>query len=224
MRGTQFGNSIAAATLAVMVYIPTTQAIPINENTLDKDGALFTIEGEWTSSSTYQLTYWANFDGFDNSGGDDFLKAIDWQWQGGEISSVILKNAPGSRDDWAAIPEYQINYANVVGCAPGGGVSAVCTEYVGEGAGLSTALSGDLAWVFQVNFKTDRQLDLIMGRGPRAGLLGDSLPLASPLSIRTAAFAPDPLNGQVPAPGVLSLMLIGLGLLIKGRRTSIKAA
>jgi hypothetical protein len=60
-----------------VVWTPTSHAIPINDNTLNKDGALFTIEGEWKDISTYQLTYWANFDEFDNDGSDDFLKAID---------------------------------------------------------------------------------------------------------------------------------------------------
>ena len=222
MRGTTVGSLIAAATLAVMVWIPTSQAIPINENTLNKDGALFTIEGEWKTVSTYQLTYWANFDGFD--GGDDFLRAIDWKWQGGTINSISLVEAPGSLTDWSAKPFYQINYANFVGCAEGGSFSAVCTEYVGNGAGLSTTVSGDLAWIFEVDFKDVRQRDLLLGRGPRAGLLGDSLPLASPLSITTASFLPDEPNRQVPTPGVLPLMLIGLGFLLKGRRTPKAAA
>ena len=67
---------------------------------------------------------------------------------------------------------------------------------------------------------------MVLGRGPRAGLAGDSLPLASPLGITTASFEadePEP-NGQVPAPGVLSLMLLGLGVLLKGRMRSETAA
>jgi hypothetical protein len=128
--------------------------------------------------------------------------------------------------DWSARPFYQINYGNVVGCALGGGFSAVCTEYVGAGTGLSTAVSGDLAWIFEINFKDVRQQDLLLGRGPRAGLAGDGLPLASPLGITTAFFVPDELpegqNGQVPTPGVLSLILIGFGTLLMGRGRSLR--
>ena len=219
MRGMKIVSSVAAGILASLAWLPTSQAIPINENTLEQDGALFTVEGEWLSASIYQLTYWANFDEFDNGGGGDFLRAIDWKWQGGTINTVSLVDAPGSIDDWAAKPFYQINYANIVGCDVGGGFSSVCTEYVGEGAGLSTNISGDLAWVFEVNFKDVRQQDLLLGRGPRAGLLGDSIPLATPFSI-TTAFDPREPNGQVPAPGALYLILIGLGALITSRRKS----
>ena len=222
MRGTNIGCSIAAGFLAAAVWIPISHAIPLNENTLDRDGALFTIEGEWTNASTYQLTYWANFDGFDNGGNDDFLRAIDWKWQGGTINSVALVDAPGVLSDWSASPFYQIDYGNIIGCAVGGGFSAVCAEYVGEGAGLSTAISGDLAWIFEVNFRDVRQRELLLGRGPRAGLLGDSALLAAPLGITTTSFIAEDANGQVPAPGVLSLILIGLGTLLMGRGRSLR--
>jgi hypothetical protein len=220
MRGSKIVSSLTAVILGAMAWAPISQAIPINENTMDKDGALFTIEGEWTDLSTYRVTYWANFDEFDNEGSEDFLRAIDWKWQGGTISTISLVDAPGSLTDWSARPFYQIDYGNIVGCAFGGGFSAVCTEYVGDGPGLSTEISGDLAWIFDVNFRDVRQRDLLLGRGPRAGLLGDSALLASPLGITTASFTPDETNGQVPTPGVLSLLLIGLGALMGSRGRS----
>ncbi len=86
-------------------HIGGAQAIPITDDTVDQDGALFTIEGNWVDAGKYQVTYWANFDNFRSSGGDAYLTALDWQWQsdnweGGKINSVSLVQAPGSVSDW----------------------------------------------------------------------------------------------------------------------------
>ena len=61
MRGMKIVSSVALGIIASLAWLPASQAIPINESTLDQQGALFTIEGEWVTESTYQLTYWANF-------------------------------------------------------------------------------------------------------------------------------------------------------------------
>ncbi len=219
MTGNKRFYSTAAALLLALASLPAAQAIPINHATINQDGALFTIEGEWVNASTYQLTYWANFDNFDNGGGEDFVTAIDWKWQGGTISAVSLLDAPGSLTDWSARAFQQITYGETVGCAEGGGFSAVCTQYVGEGVGLSTGLSGDLSWVFEVSFKDVRQQDLLLGRGPRAGIIGGDGPLAAPLGITAMALPLVVVDAQVPLPGVLPLCLIGLaGLVLQRRR------
>lgn len=210
MADTKHICSIALGLLLAVAYHPASRAIPINDNTLNQNGALFTIEGEWLNPSTYQLTYWANFDGFDNGGGEDFLQAIDWKWQGGMISAITLLGAPGDLSDWSARAFQQISYGETVGCADGGGFSAVCTEYVGDGLGLSTSVEGDLRWVFEVSFKDVRQQELLLGRGPRAGYLGGGGDLAAPLGITATGLPAELIDGQVPVPGVLPLVLIGL--------------
>jgi hypothetical protein len=215
MSGTNLILSVTLGVLAAFAYVPASQAIPINDSTINQDGAVFTIDGEWLNASTYQLTYWANFDDFASGDGNDFLKAIDWKWQGSEVSAVSLVGAPTSLSDWSARAFQQISDGETVGCEKGGGFGAVCTEFVGEGFGLSMAPAGDLSWVFEVSFKNVRQGDLL--RGPRVGVVNDGA-LAAPLGITAVAFPlTEEINGQVPAPGVLSLFLIGLAGLVAGR-------
>jgi hypothetical protein len=220
MKRANLAISAAMGLLLVTAHIGGAQAIPITDNTFEQDGALLTIEGNWLDASKYQVTYRANFDNFQSSGGDAYLTAIDWQWradnwEGGSISSVSLVQAPGSISDWFARAFYQIDYGVSAGCTPGGGFGAVCTEHTGDGFALSSALAGDLSWVFEVTFKDVRQQDLLLGRGLRAGY--DNT-LVSPLGI-TARFAlPEAVDAQVPAPGALPLVLLGLAGLVMGRR------
>ena len=220
MKRANLAISAAMGLVLAVIHIGGAQAIPITDDTFEQDGAQLTIEGDWLNASTYQVTYWANFDNFQSSGGDAYLTAIDWQWRtdqwnGGKISSVSLVQAPGSVTDWFAQPFFQIDYGVSPGCAPGGGFGAVCTEHTGGGFDLSTALTGDLSWVFEVTFKDVRQQALLLGRGLRADY--DST-LASPLGVTTRFARPDAVDAQVPAPGALPLVLIGLAGLVMGRR------
>ena len=61
-----------------------------------------------------------------------------------------------------------------------------------------------------MSFKDVRQQDLLLGRGPRVGYLAGDGSLAAPLGITAAALPEQLVDGRIPLPGVLPLMLIGL--------------
>ena len=214
MKGLHIAYSTALGMALVLGQVGVSHATPIDVQTVNYNGAVLSIEGEWQNPSVFRVTYSANFDNFL---GDDYLAAIDWKWEGAQINSISLLSAPTDVNDWLTQPFYQIDFGEDVGCAKGGGQGAVCTEYVGEGVGLSTLLEGDLSWMFEVTFKHARQGDWLRNQGPRAGYQDG---LASPLGI-VALAAPlnGEVNGQVPEPGALSLLLIGLSGLLLGRRS-----
>ena len=223
MKGKKIDFVLALALVAVCSHIPVSQAIPINEDTLNYQGAIFTLEGEW-DNGIYRMTYWANFDEFKGTGDQSYLKAIDWKWEGAGISTVSLLDAPGGAGDWLAQTSHQIGLGESVGCEQGGGSNAVCTAFVGGASGLSTATEGDLNWVFEISFKSTRQKDFFLKNGVRAAYIDDSGSLAAPVmscgadgdSTCSRSFAPSAAN--VPVPGVPALLIIGLAGLSLCRR------
>jgi hypothetical protein len=217
MKGLHIAYSTVLGMALVLGQAGASHATPIDIQTLDYNGAVLSVDGEWQSASVFEVTYNANFAHFLGAEGEDFLAAIDWKWEGAQINSISLLSAPTELSDWMTQPFYQIDFSEDAGCAKGGGQGAVCTEYVGAGAGLSTSLQGDLSWVFEVTFKNARQGDWLRNQGPRAGYQDG---LASPLGIfTTGAPLNNEVNGQVPEPGALSLLLIGLAGMLLGRRS-----
>lgn len=218
------------ALIAICGQISATQAIPLS--TMDYQGALFTLEGKWTSGSNYEMTYWANFDNFEGATEQPYLKAIDWKWEGAQISAVSLVSAPGDSGEWMTQTHHQIGTGDLVGCELGGGSNAVCTEFTGEGVGLSTATTGDVSWVFDISFKHFNQIDLFLEEGLRNAFVDDSGLFAAPIlacDTFDESICSDPLDviapvsladAEIPIPGVPALLAIGLtGLLLtrKGR-------
>ncbi len=225
----------ALALVALCSQATLSQAIPINDSTVDYNGALFTTEGEWTDPSTYSMTYWANFAGYEGTGDQSFLRAIDWKWEGAGISSVSLLEAPGSTDDWMTQAFYQIAVGESVGCEKNGGSNAICTEYIGAGAGLSTDSSDDFRWLFEITFKNVRQQDLLLDSTIRSGYVNNNGGFASPLvscspgneSVCSSFAGANIVSLQspgtadaatVPIPGVPALLFIGLAGLLATRR------
>ncbi len=202
------------AVILALGQVADSQAALIDTESVDYNGAQLTIEGQWIDASVYQLTYSANFDGLESPGDDLFLAAFDWKWEGAHVNTISLKAAPTDLSDWTTHPYYQLDFGEDVGCAQGGGQGSVCTEYTGTGAGLS--LTGDLSWVFEVTFKHARQSDRLRTHGARVGYGGG---FAAPLGIvaLSAPLAEEP-SGQVPVPGVLPLMVIGLAGMVAGFR------
>ena len=232
MKGRKIDYVLVLALAAVCSRVPMSYAIPINEDTLNYQGALFTLEGEWVDA-TYTMTYWANFDNFEGTDDQSYLKAIDWKWEGGGISSVSLLEAPGGTENWMSQTFYQIGAGESVGCEQGGGSNAVCTEFVGSESGLSTATTGDQSWVFEITFKHIRQIDVFLRDGLRAAYITESGSLAAPImscgaagdstcSSDSDALAPLSAldSANVPAPGVPALLFIGLAGLSLCRRGS----
>jgi hypothetical protein len=217
MKGLHIAYSTVFGMALVLGQVGASHATPIDIQTLDYNGAVLSIDGEWQSGSVFQVTYKANLDNFLAGEGEDFLAAIDWKWVGAQIKSISLLSAPTDPNDWQTQPFYQIDFGEDVGCAKGGGQGAVCTEYVGrEDAMLSMSLGGEFSWVFEVTFKHARQGDWLRNQGPRVGYQDG---LASPLGIiATAAPLNGEVNGQVPEPGALSLLLMGLAGMLLGRR------
>ena len=217
MKGKKIDYLLLLALVAVCGHMPVSQAIPINSDTLNYQGALFTLEGEW-DKAIYRMTYWANFDAFEGSSDQSHLKALDWKWEGSAISSVSLMEAPGGTEEWATQTFYQIDVGESVGCKKGGGSNAVCTEFTGsESPGLSTATEGDLSWVFEITFKSIRQVDVFLRDGLRAAYINAGGSLIAPVMTCGAegelscASGLDNIGAQdVPAPGVPALLIIGL--------------
>jgi len=230
MKGKKFKQLLVLALVAICGHMPVTRAIPINPDTMNYQGALFTLEGRWTSGSNYEMTYWANFDNFESAAEQPYLKAIDWKWEGGKIDTVSLLSAPGDDGDWMAQTFHQIGIGDSVGCESGGGSNAVCTEFTGAGIGLSTATVGDVSWVFNISFKVRNQVDLFLKEGLRNAYVNESGLLAAPIMAcdtvddATCSGALDviaPLSSpdaEVPSPGVPALLVIGLAGLLLGRR------
>lgn len=227
---------LVMAVVAICGQMSATQAIPINTDTMDYQGALFTLEGKWTSGSNYEMTYWANFDNFEGAAEQPYLKAIDWKWEGAKISTVSLKSAPGDSVEWMTKTQHQIGFGDLVGCEPGGGSNAVCTEFTGEGVGLSTKTKGDISWVFNISFKHFNQIDLFLEEGLRNAYVDDSGLFAAPIlacdtlddaicSDALDVIAPLSLDGaEIPSPGVPALLAIGLvGLLLVRRSGCVTA-
>ncbi|MBE9538090.1 MAG: hypothetical protein IMF06_03355 [Proteobacteria bacterium] len=217
MKGKKIDYVLALALVAVCGRMPVSQAMPINEDTLNYQGAIFTLEGEWVDA-IYRMTYWANFENFTGTNDQSYLKALDWKWEGGHISTVSLLEAPGGAGDWLAQTSHQIGVGESVGCEIGGGSNAVCTDFVGSESGLSTATEGDLRWVFEISFKHISQVDVYLRDGLRAAYINDSGSLAAPIlscgaaGEATCASDPNitPASASVPVPGVPALLIIGL--------------
>jgi MYXO-CTERM domain-containing protein len=212
------------------VAAPVANATLIDTDVLVFQGAVFTLQGEW-KDNRYLMTYQASFAGFQGSEGPSYLKAIDWKWEGDTISSVSLLEAPGSKDQWLAQTNRQISTGDSVGCQPGGGANAVCTEFLGDSRGFSTLTDiTDLRWVFELSFNELRQRNVFLGDGLRAAFVNGSGTLTSPIMscagaqnpgcpdqrIELQALSDD--NGSVPLPGVPALLLAGLAGLFLGRR------
>ena len=218
MKGLHIAYSTVFGMALVLGQVGASHAVPIDIQTLDYNGAVLSVDGEWQSASMFKVTYNANLDNFVGGEGEEFLAAIDWKWVGAQVNTISLLSAPTDVNDWLTQPFYQINFGEDVGCTKGGGQGAVCTEYVGkESARLSMSEGGDLSWVFEVTFKNAKQGDWLRNQGPRVGYQDG---LASPLGIfALAAPLNGEVNGQVPEPGPMSLLLIGLAGMLLGRRS-----
>ena len=213
---------VALALMALCGRVPATLAAPIIVDTLNYQGALFNLDGEW-DGSLYRMTYSANFDDFQDSGGQSYLTAIDWKWDGAGINSVFLAKAPGSVDDWQTQTFHQISSGDSAGCEKTGGSNAVCTEFLGDAPGLSVATDELLEWVFEISFKSFRQKDMLLGEGLRTAFVNDIARLATPImscgNAEGAICSSDQIPAaNVPSPGVPALLLIGLGGLWLFRR------
>ena len=118
-----------------------------------------------------------------------------------------------------------------VGCEKNGGANAICTEYTGSEAGLSTDSDADFRWVFEITFKNVRQQDLLLDSSIRSGYVNSLGGFAAPLVTcapgdESSCYAftdglatqslPD--SAEVPVPGVPALLLIGMAGLCFARR------
>ncbi len=225
--------------LGICGHMHLSHAIPVDRDALEYNGALFELETAWVGGR-YQITYSADFSGFQRDTEESYLKAIDWKWEGGNIGSVSLIEAPGGTDDWSAKAFYQIGISDSVGCELGGGSNAVCTDFIGNTQGFSTFTDATLSWVFEVSFrdKDVRQRDVLFDGGLRAAFVNGSGKLTAPIMSCSGAQnpgCPDPQigfqplleiqafseeSGNVPVPGVPALLLAGLAGLFLGRRRS----
>ena len=214
--------------------MPAANALPLNTDVFVFQGAIFTLQGEW-KDSRYIMTYEASFADFQDNGDPSYLRAIDWKWEGDTISAVSLLEAPGGTDHWLAQTDRQIGAGDSVGCKQGGGVNAVCTEYLADSKGFSTVTDlANLRWVFELSFNELRQRDVLLGEGLRAAFVNGSGTLTAPIMSCSGAQnpgCPDPLplvqlqtlaqdNGTVPIPGVPALLLAGVAGLVLSRRRS----
>ena len=208
------------------------QATPLVSDSLSYRGAVFTLDSGWVEDR-YLVTYNADFSGFQGDADQAYIKAIDWNWVDGDIASVDLRSAPGDSTDWQTQQNQQIGLGDAVGCGTGGGPDAVCTQYLGSGAGFSALESTDeLSWVFEIGFRTFRQRDVMFGGGFNAALVDGKGFLSAPtMACNTqqnpgCPDVPAPLterqedNGSVPIPGVPALLLAGLAGLFISRRPS----
>ncbi len=229
----QIRHALAISIATIFTSIPIAHATPVGTDTLYFHGAVFTLNGEWTENR-YLMTYLADFSGFQGEGEPSYLKALDWHWEGSDISSVTLKEAPGGTDQWRTRSLHQIGKGDSLGCESGYSAGAVCTEYLGNPKGFDTLSElTDLRWVFEINFsfKQLRQQNRLLGDGLRAAFVDTSGKLAAPLMACSGAQNPgcpdQPIllstlsetNGNVPVPGVPALLLAGLaGLFVSRRR------
>jgi len=232
MKVKKYKSGLAILIAAGCAHMPTAQALPLNTDVLDFQGAIFTLQGEW-KDSRYIMTYEANFNDFRDNGETSYLKAIDWKWEGDRINAVSLLEAPGGANDWLAQTDKQIGTSDSVGCKQGGGANAVCTEYLANSKGFST-LTGlaSLRWVFELSFNELRQRDVLLGNGLRAAFVNGSGTLTAPIMACSGPQnpgCPDPqveiqpvtaINANVPIPGVPALLLAGLAGLVLSRRRS----
>ena len=92
MKGKNLNLVLVLALMAICGRVPVSLALPVTTDTLNYQGAVFTLDGEWGDSG-YTMIYTANFDEFYGAAEQPYLKAIDWKWQGGSISSVALTTA-----------------------------------------------------------------------------------------------------------------------------------
>jgi hypothetical protein len=232
MKLKQIGHVLAISIAGICTSIPASQATPIGTDTLHFNGAVFTLTGEWTDDR-YVMTYLANFSGFQGDSEASYLKAIDWNWEGTDFSSVSLKEAPGGTDQWRTQTSHQIGTGYSLGCEPGYNLGAVCTEFLGDTKGFATTTElSELRWVFEVNisYKYLRQTDRFLGDSLRAAFVNGSGSLAAPIMscsgaqnpgcpdqrIALQALAED--NGTVPIPGVPALLLAGIAGMFMSRR------
>lgn len=231
MKAMSIRRAVASLMLIGCAGAPMANAALIDTDVLVFQGAVFTLQGEW-KDSRYLMTYQASFAGFQGSEEPSFLKAIDWKWEGNPINSVSLLEAPGGKDQWLAQPDQQIGTADAVGCQPGGGANAVCTEFIGDSKGFSTLTdSADLRWVFELSFNGLRQREIFLGDGLRAAFVNGSGSLAAPIMSCSGAQNPgcpdqrqrvalqvlEERNGSVPVPGVPALLLAGIAGLFMSR-------
>jgi hypothetical protein len=205
MKGKKSKLSLAAlALLAICGRIPVALATPIIVDELNYQGAVFTLGGEWIDR-IYRMTYTAQFGASESSGDRSLLTAIDWKWEGGKIHSVLLREAPGGTDAWRAQISHQIG-GDAFGCLEDGDSNAVCTEFVGPGAGLFTDQAETVSWVFDISFKHLTQQNGWLKQGPRRAYVNETGRLATPTM---AADVPAEV-AAVPVPGLPALLLIGL--------------
>ena len=217
---------VALALMVVCGRVPAALAVPITVDTLNYQGAVFNLKGEW-DDGLYRMTYTADFNNFQDTEGQSYLNAIDWKWEGAGINSVFLAEAPGGVDDWKTQTFHQISSGDSSGCEKTGGANAVCTEFLGDALGLSVATDELLSWVFEISFKNDfnntRQRDMLLGRGVRTAFVNDIGRLTTPImsceNAEGAICSSDQIPpANVPSPGVPALLIIGLGGLWLFRR------
>jgi len=228
MKGKQLNYMyVALALMALCGRVPAALAVPITVDTLNYQGAVFNLNGEW-DGGLYRMTYTADFTDFQDPGGQSYLKAIDWKWNGAGINSVFLAKAPGDRNQWETRRFYQISGGDSASCEKKGGSNAVCTEFLGGGPGLSVATDELLSWVFEISFKNGfnnvRQRDMLLGRGLRTAFVNDTGTLTTPImsceNAEGAICSSDQIpTANVPTPGVPALLFIGLGGLWLFRRS-----
>lgn len=230
---------VAISIATFFTYTPISHATPIGTDTLYYQGAVFTLSGDWTEDR-YIITYLADFSGFEGGKEPSYLKAIDWNWEGRDISSVILKEAPGGTGQWLTQTSQQIDTVDSFGCKTDQNYDsgAVCTQFLGDTKGFATTTDlSKLRWVFEINFsyKFLRQTDGFLGDGLRAAFVNGSGTgkLITPMMscsgaqnpgcpderIELQTQAPSEDNGNVPIPGVPALLLAGLAGLFLSRRS-----
>lgn len=219
MKGKKRNLSLAAlALVAICGRVPTALAVTTIIDTMNYEGAIFTLGGEWEiERSIYTMTYTAQFGPSQNPQVQSYLKAIDWKWDGGTIDTVALLEAPGGKENWNAQTSRQIG-GEAAQCLEAGDSNAVCTEF--NGLGLSTSDTGLLSWVFEISFKDFNQQESFLGGGVRSAYV-TSGSLAAPVM---RFFEPLPETTNVPVPGVPALLLIGLAGLSLCRASAGKAS